>query len=1343
MDLQSSTASVSVISSQENEPDDEQETENLDELCFPSVSNQIGRAAEWAALLGAYRRAAGVPDSRGGGASFLEDIDEHAWDDEELEEDDHTFDHQSLASSHADASMGCQVAVLQGPAGSGKSFLVQKLYQCMADSFEFNFGNCPEDRTPTKHHGAASYHDDTTISTKSGGFLNHNLQPRPRPRFGGDGDDEEEEEEVNFAELPTGLFAQGSFHHGSSHSPYSAFTESFDNILEQLIFDDLVDLDSLQTALVNALQGSHETLQRLVAIVPNLALVLEQDESCPRDELRDRFDENDCSRPSVPSPVQRTGSGVGLSTGTPFSHLHSSFDPEYASAPMMLEPNSHPHSNLLVGTAMAEQSLLSTDSPKGVQFLLKSFLKALAKIVQTYYGGPIVLFLDDAECMDETSAQLLAGLSTVTAESSNLLLLLAVRPEATQDPTHVLHETLTQTLPPTGRYTEIALNNMTLHQVHVLVARATRRPKPKENDTEPSPLQPLVDLLHQRTHGNCFFVVQLLKSLAEKNLLALNLMTLQWAWDIDQIQAETYISDNVLDLVAHKLSTLSKEARYVLVMASCLHSNGIELEVLAKICLDYFPKNARCKWDSWVSNHLEVLQRAIDSCPDTIKVEMDVWIQLDALVACGLMERVLPTVKGKSNTAVFKFAHERIRSAARGLIRSDEFEGQVLHVRVGELLWKMVTNTESTSQTWMLFACLDHLNRGPKVIIEEHQLELVKLNRQAAEKAVELSAFLPAAVHYAAGIDLLKQNSELMREHWVLLVKLRTQLSICHYRTGNLVESQTVAKSVLASSIALLDKLPLYYNLIAVYKAQGNLEEAVNIGIELLNQVGEKFSKKPSKMRITLEKQKVQKMLNKKKDKMTNLPLCTNQLKGAAVNVYAVLFGPMFHLGCPAAVDLLRLRSIYLTLKYGSTDASALAVAYYASHLISQGDIDGGYQFGKLSMQLLKKANSEELKSRTILVANFLSLHWKDPLSQTLDRLMEGYNVGMINGDIEMAFTNAGLYQTHYYYCGLPLNTGEKDLKKFIKQMEEYGQHKELSQYKPLWQTMLNLMGKSKVGPTVMTGDAMDQTKFEQGKLGVVVMKSYRMQLAYYFEDLDLAKSLMDELRPQSNFTPPFFQTARRFFFALIRLGLARKAPVSKRSALIKKITKEDIQWLEVRVRAGAINCLHKLLILKAEVATFSASPDDIDEAFRKATTTAGRSGFSQDEALANELAAAHFLANGNFQKASDYLSRAYELYGDWGARGKVKQLEAKYVLIKPPGSTSGNSSSTTKRKSRQQRFSPNMKFSNVNKDRSSSGAIKGFSSDRSNEQEGKGTKQQRPSLTSQTMGSGLTLSVT
>ena len=229
----------------------------------------------------------------------------------------------------------------------------------------------------------------------------------------------------------------------------------------------------------------------------------------------------------------------------------------------------------------------------------------------------------------------------------------------------------------------------------------------------------------------------------------------------------------------------------------------------------------------------------------------------------------------------------------------------------------------------------------------------------------------------------------------------------------------------------------------------------------------------------------------------------------------------------------------------------------------------------------------------------------------------------------------------------------------------------------------------------------MDQSDFEKGNLGVVVMKSYRIQLAYYFGDLNLARVIMDELRPHSNsFVAPFFQVTRRFFFALIRMGLARKAPEKERAALLKKIVKEDIAWLELRVRGGAINCLHKLLILKAEAATFGSDLDAIKKAFGEAIMTVSRVGFTQDAALANEIAASFFLSAGEFQWASDYMPRACELYDEWGAQGKVKQMQEKYVIIKTESSVTAQNGrrrvSRNKSHKGKQRFSD--KSSNFHK---------------------------------------------
>mmetsp|Transcript_10194 Transcript_10194/g.14859 ORF Transcript_10194/g.14859 Transcript_10194/m.14859 type:complete len:175 (+) Transcript_10194:3301-3825(+) len=57
----------------------------------------------------------------------------------------------------------------------------------------------------------------------------------------------------------------------------------------------------------------------------------------------------------------------------------------------------------------------------------------------------------------------------------------------------------------------------------------------------------------------------------------------------------------------------------------------------------------------------------------------------------------------------------------------------------------------------------------------------------------------------------------------------------------------------------------------------------------------------------------------------------------------------------------------------------------------------------------------------------------------------------------------------------------------------------------------------------------------------------------------------------------------------------------------------------------------------------------------------AGRSGFVHDQALANERAGIFFLETNDEFWASFYLSRARDLYRDWGAQAKVDSMNGMY----------------------------------------------------------------------------------
>src|SRR6185295_5273157 len=66
---------------------------------------------------------------------------------------------------------------------------------------------------------------------------------------------------------------------------------------------------------------------------------------------------------------------------------------------------------------------------------------------------------------------------------------------------------------------------------------------------------PLAELVHQKTAGNAFFVIQFLSALVEEGMIAFDHGAARWSWDLARVHAKGY-TDNVVDLMVAKLARL-------------------------------------------------------------------------------------------------------------------------------------------------------------------------------------------------------------------------------------------------------------------------------------------------------------------------------------------------------------------------------------------------------------------------------------------------------------------------------------------------------------------------------------------------------------------------------------------------------------------------------------------------------------------------------------------------------------------------------------------------------------------------------------------------------------------
>jgi PAS domain S-box-containing protein len=91
------------------------------------------------------------------------------------------------------------------------------------------------------------------------------------------------------------------------------------------------------------------------------------------------------------------------------------------------------------------------------------------------------------------------------------------------------------------------------------------------------------------------------------------------------------------------------------------------------------------------------------------------------------------------------------------------------------------------------------------------------------------------------------------------------------------------------------------------------------------------------------------------------------------------------------------------------------------------------------------------------------------------------------------------------------------------------------------------------------------------------------------------------------------------------------------------------------------MNYLHQSYLVEAEKARVLGQFLEAEELYEQAIASAAEHEFIQDEALAYELAAKHYLARGREKFAQTYMKEAHGCYERWGATAKVKALETCY----------------------------------------------------------------------------------
>ena len=838
---------------------------------------------------------------------------------------------------------------------------------------------------------------------------------------------------------------------------------------------------------------------------------------------------------------------------------------------------------------------------------------------------PLVMFLDDLQWADNASLRLLDLLAR-EGRTPHLLLIGAYRDNELKAG-HPLSR-LAERLREQDSTSQIRLEPLSRRHLTELLADML--------SVTPAEVEPLADLIGEKTGGNPFFTTEFLKALQNAGLLQFDRGARRWRWDIGRIRAQQ-MTDNVVDLMTQKLRQLDASTLTLLELAACVGSRFSPSLLAAVAEMPLRQVNLLLR---------EAVNEGLISLPD----------------AAG------PELEG----AVAVFNHDRIQQAAYSLL--DEANRCQAHLRIGRLLRQQMTPARPGDQ---LFEITDQLNLGAGLIDDaDERRELCRLNLASGNRAKQAGAYPQALSYLKTGLALLAADA--WDSDYELTLELHAEAAEAAYLGGRHEVMERLLETAFGRARTLLDRTKLYRVRISACIARGALPEAIAIAKPVLRQLGHDYPDRPTKARALLRLATLQwRLRNTSVEEIAALPRMTDPEQLAAMSIGASMGGAAMFVQ-PDLLPMMIIKGVEVSLRHGHSDISLTAYASYGMILAAAlGQIERGRAFGEMALALTERLQAKAIAGRVLHVHSALVLPWTAPLRASLDPLRQAHRLCLDHGDFEFAVHAATVYLSNAHDGGVPLGPLADEVAELLAAVRTLNQGPLVHYLECGLQALLNLLGRSK-DPSRLRGPVYDMEQRLPEHLAAgdrslaLSARSAQVRLSYHFGDYGTALGLADAALPDATTHQGMFCGVTELTFdSLVRLTCAADAEPRQRRRLLRQVARNQAR-LRRCARLNPGNFLNKYRLVQAEQLRLRGRELQAQKRYDESMRLAREQGFIQEEALAAELCGAMHMRAGRRPVGMAYLSEARELYRRWGAQAKVAYLERRFPQLIPAVSSAG-----------------------------------------------------------------------
>ena len=868
-----------------------------------------------------------------------------------------------------------------------------------------------------------------------------------------------------------------------------------------------------------------------------------------------------------------------------------------------------PELGLIIGEQQPVPDLPPQEAARRFQLVVRRFVGVFAQS-----SRPLALFLDDLQWLDAATLDIVADL--FAHDDVHYLLLIGAYRENEVDFSHPLMRRLEEMRSSGAPVNHIKLSSLSRMCVTELIADSLH--------VNFERAAPLAHLVYDKTAGNPFFVIQFLRVLVDERLVSFAHGNASWEWDLGPIYAKSY-TDNVLDLMAGKLTRLPVRTKYALQQMACI-GNAAEITMLLAAC-DMSEEEIHD--DLWEAVRQELVLRLSSS---------------------------------------YKFVHDRVQEAAYSLI--PESLRAPTHLRIGRLL---AARTPPQRRDEAIFEIVNQLNRGATLIAEQKEREeLAELNLIAGKRAKASSAHASACSYFKSGIAVLDEHTGWI-SRYELAFALRLERAECEYVTGHFDEAESLITLLLEKGNSKVDKASAYCLKVNLHVMRAEHKQAVESALEGLRLFGLNLPAHPTRALVDVEYEKVWKYLGERSiESLIDLAVMKDPEVQAAMRILTVLFGPAFFTDSNLAY-LLLCHMVSLTLNYGTTDASSAAFGWFG---IILGPLfrrySDGYRFGRLASELVERRGYLAFKAKTYFALEMVAI-WADSPEAALDYINKSFHAGVETGDIAYASYCCSHMISDRLVLGDHLDAvwqeSERDLEFVRKTKFRDMIDVVISQQ----QFIDNMRGRTENFST-FSNATFDEAAFESqltdDRMPSVtcwywILKIQARFMSGDYQDALAASKIAKKLLWSAD---NHIQLLDYYFYTALALAAEYEGAPAATQREWRKVLMEHLNQLQEWAEHCSATFRDKHELVAAEVARLESRALDAEQLYEKAIHSARLNGFVHNEGLACELAARFYAERGLDRISHLYLRDARYGYLRWGAEGKVSQLDRLHPQLRQDG---------------------------------------------------------------------------